>query len=1584
MTAPVPPSADVPRSASPAETHRIDPQHAAMATLLGDARRRLVDTGTRNRLIHVNRANLRANVVNVVNENADAVYAMLTAGRTLRFRALGTDEPAAAEQAVSLAAEAEEPVTEARLRDTYLETLLGPDALAKRLLSIAREARTAEEEQGVNILYLALGFLTWFEDPSSKIPREAPLVLLPVELVRNNRTATYDVRLRDEDPMTNLPLQRRLQGDFGILLPELEIGDDWQPSQYVARVEAMLAGRAGWRVDADGIQLGFFSFAKLLMFLDLDDAAWPGGLTGLPLTSGLLYRGFDADPPLFGDEQRLDPVLPPDRLVHVVSADASQTRVIEEVRTGRNLVVQGPPGTGKSQTIANIIATAARDGKTVLFVAEKMAALSVVHHRLVQVGLPDVCLELHSRTANKKAVLAELSRTLNAALTTPAPPGPPTALTQARDRLNQADEILHAPLGATGETPHSVLSRQVQHIRAGARPPTLDVPVLITMPRAVEAELAATIRQLGTAVDAMGAPERHPFAGADPTLDPVEVSALPPALTATADAMLRLRDAIGAARIELGVPGPATGAAAEPLVTTLAALDGLHPADAALARRLLDAQDPERLDGGLIALEAWTAARTGATPEFRDAAFTTPADQLAVDLAKGTNLVKRWGGDYRKATTALAALMQGAAPAGHQKRLAAVSRLVDLQQQRAVWSADEPFLADALGDDWRGEQTDVPRARWLLGWARGVAAVPVPADRDRLVALAARPGVAAGLRTAISDAERQFADSRRRLGRLLPDAHPIVAPAADLDAAAEALRRMAGNVDRYGEWATFRRRYDPIAAAGVEPLAIAVATGQHSAADAVVELSYARARAMWRAALASWPALRTLDSLDRDALVATFRRLEADRLLDNVAAIRAAHLAQVPLGASGEMRVVRGEIGKSRRHLPIRQLFLRAPAALQRIKPVLLMSPISVAQFIAPGTVTFDLLVIDEASQVRPEDALGAVARARQIVVVGDQKQLPPSSFFEKILSDEQDDIDLDADASADDPLEGAAGAAEMESILSLCEARGLGPRMLRWHYRSRDPSLIRVSNREFYGDQLVLPPSPLELDGGYGLSLTRVDGVYDRGGKRDNRVEAQAVVDRIAAHAQAHPDRSLGVVTFSISQRNTIEELLELDRRSDPVLDAFLRLGHHEDLFVKSIENVQGDERDVILISVGYGPATPGGRLATMNFGPVNGDGGERRLNVLFTRARLSCEVFASFDPGDIDLARTTRDGPRVLKRFLEYAASGGTDLGQDRPAGSSAPSDSPFEDDVATEIRAAGFLADVQVGSAGFRIDIGVRHPDRPERYLLAVECDGATYHGAVWARERDRLRQDVLEGLGWRFHRVWSTDWFYRRADAVRRLRAALEDAHRQAAAGITVVGANDGGVLDQVPEAAPADLPVDVPVAAGAPSRQLPPYRRAAFPAPAGGEPHLADPVELARLADRIVRFEGPIHADEVARRIAASFGKEQAGARIATATRAALAEAARRDKDLVVADDFWMTKAQLAQPAVRDRSAEAGSTRNAEYLSLPEIRAALDLARADNAGGSDAELIRAAARLLGYKVVRSGLQARLAEGLPPTT
>jgi hypothetical protein len=667
------------------------------------------------------------------------------------------------------------------------------------------------------------------------------------------------------------------------------------------------------------------------------------------------------------------------------------------------------------------------------------------------------------------------------------------------------------------------------------------------------------------------------------------------------------------------------------------------------------------------------------------------------------------------------------------------------------------------------------------------------------------------------------------------------------------------------------------------------------------------------------------------------------------------HFERMPRGSAGEMGIIRGEIGRKRGHKSIRWLMQQAGSMIQRIKPIVLMSPISVAQFLPPGSVIFDLLVIDEASQIKPEDALGCIARARQVVVVGDQKQLPPTSFFDRLVDDADDDEADDAGATATD----------MESILSLCEARGVNRRMLTWHYRSRDPSLIRVSNAEFYEDQLVLPPSPLQLDQNYGLKLNRVPGVYaprnsGLGRAGTNHIEAEAVAKAVAAHARQWPELSLGVVAFSKVQSNMLTEVLELERRKDPVLDAFLRTGKCEDVFVKNIENVQGDERDVILISVGYGPQEPGGRLTSMSFGPVNGEGGGRRLNVLFSRARVRCEVFASFDPSDIDPTRTVRDGPRILKRFLDFAKTGIMD---DRKA-TGMEADSPFEEDVATVIRSLGFEADPQVGSAGFRVDIGVRHPDRPAQYVLAVECDGAAYHSALWARERDRLRQEILENLGWRFHRIWSTDWFHRRDREINRLRDALAKAKAAAETGITVAGANASADRATEP-VSEAEIAGDELIVLDHLKISVPPYVRAEPRVSASVEPHEAPLEFLADLVVKIVTIEGPVHIDEVARRISSAFGKTRTGSRIAGVTEMAVALAIRGSGNIRKIGDFILTAAQHDAPPVRDRSVETGNVVKAAFLPPLEIVAAARIVLQESGLMEEEHLIRAVAQLLGF-------------------
>jgi superfamily I DNA and/or RNA helicase/very-short-patch-repair endonuclease len=406
---------------------------------------------------------------------------------------------------------------------------------------------------------------------------------------------------------------------------------------------------------------------------------------------------------------------------------------------------------------------------------------------------------------------------------------------------------------------------------------------------------------------------------------------------------------------------------------------------------------------------------------------------------------------------------------------------------------------------------------------------------------------------------------------------------------------------------------------------------------------------------------------------------------------------------------------------------------------------------------------MDEASQLRPEDAIGAVARGSQLVVVGDPKQLPPTSFFSGGGGGGGD-----GGAAGDDGDGGDGGAADEQSILDQALSIMRPARRLKWHYRSRHPSLIAFSNKEFYDNQLILFPTPFHDHADYGVRYVHVaEGRYR---SSLNVPEARRVAEEVIAYTRKHPERSLGVVTMNKRQAELLA--LEIDRLATEH-EAFeewrrRREGTLEPFFVKNLENVQGDERDVIFISTVYGRDEDGN--FHQRFGPVSNEGGHRRLNVLFSRSKCQTIVFSTMDPADIRTDENSRWGVRALKGYLKFAKEGVLDL----PGETGRAPDSDFEVAVGEALRAAGFEAVPQVGVAGYFIDIGVRHPSRAGEFALGVECDGATYHSAKSARDRDRLRQEILERLNWRIHRIWSLDWYKNPKRETERLVRAVQAA------------------------------------------------------------------------------------------------------------------------------------------------------------------------------------------------------------------
>lgn len=439
-----------------------------------------------------------------------------------------------------------------------------------------------------------------------------------------------------------------------------------------------------------------------------------------------------------------------------------------------------------------------------------------------------------------------------------------------------------------------------------------------------------------------------------------------------------------------------------------------------------------------------------------------------------------------------------------------------------------------------------------------------------------------------------------------------------------------------------------------------------------------------------------------------------------------------------ETALIRHEASKKTRHIPIRSLLNRAQESIQILKPCFMMSPMSVSQYLEPGKYHFDIMIMDEASQIRPEDAIAAIARADSAVIVGDPKQLPPTSFFQK---------SSDVDEYDEDTVMAETTESILDTVIPIFTNR-----RLRWHYRSRHEKLIEFSNYHFYDNDLVVFPSPDNSDQ-LGIDYRRIDGTFVGS---QNREEAQAIIEEVVTLLKSGTEMSIGLVAMNAKQSQLLEDLLEAKTQEDPIFREIYQQDQKKDepIFIKNLENVQGDERDIIIISMTYGPQTMGGKVP-QRFGPINRDAGWRRLNVLFTRAKYRMIIFSSMSSSDVVATEGKRKGVVALKNFLRYCES--KQIAGHITVHEGKGYDSDFEEAVAKALRARGFETEPQLGIAGYYLDLAVVNPQNPGEYLLGIECDGATYHSAKSARDRDRLRQQVLEGLGWQIERIWSTDWF-----------------------------------------------------------------------------------------------------------------------------------------------------------------------------------------------------------------------------------
>ncbi len=1582
------------------------PADGRLAASIDAWKRKLLDLSKRNRAL--NFRTTKVSTVAIVDEHPAEIFRLLyLAEREMRFKAEPAPTDTAPLAATAAGASPEEELDTAatqpefvpydaatlddRHTDEFLQTTATPEALDRSLRRLDEQARLAIEEQGVNTLFLALGMLHYTEADTSEQVFHAPLVLLPVELSRKSARSGYRIRAADDEPVVNPALAEYLRLDFGITLPELPdsaaIADDYDLQTLLSSVSQLVVGRPNWSITTD-VVLALFSFQKLVMYKDLEANA--PAVAAHRLVRQLVGREGDRVIGLPDDVRRLelDREFAPEATAQVVDADSSQLRAIAGVARGYDLVLEGPPGTGKSQTITNLVAQALGAGKSVLFVAEKMAALDVVHSRLEKAGLGEFCLELHSTKASKRMVMRSLAASIDASLE-PVTVGMQAcgALPGVRAALNDYVRALHTPHGKLGMTPFEAYGALApvrgadQSTAEGAKsvPRVRYVRRVDDVSRETLDSAVRELRELAAAARGVGDPARHPWRDATKTFytedDVATIRELGEEL-ATRIADVRRR----AVEVErtFGLSPIQTASdvdTADRVATVMSRSPGA-------STDVLRSADWDTAPG--TALQLIERARAIAALRKRVEQHFTPTvleQDHAADIAyverKAEGLLAFLAvldGRWRAIRSRWTAYRIG----GYQPSL--LEQSVEMKQvdrlvaERKALKDSEGVARSLFGTHWQGEETSLDALDAYVQWVvefrscvtrykLGPEAIAVAAQRS--------PNVAAvhALRDAAADALGTLDRLRGVIG--WPSGYLSTATFEELQQRAEALVGAAAAGPR---WAAFEGARQTVAAGIAAELLDGAIRGSPSfdvMPDAFLRAFYMK----WLTEVVQdRPPLARFDALTHEQRIAEFRRLDREVLAENQAALiaRLRDRAQERLQdakAREALPFLQREMAKQRNHSPLRKTLRLAESAIRAIKPCFLMSPLSVAQYLAGGEPGFDVVIFDEASQLPSEDAVGAIARGRQLVVVGDPKQLPPTNFFMVAASP-------DAGPVADD---GTPLYSDAESVLEEFMGAGVPMSRLRWHYRSAHESLISFSNVAFYDADLFTFPSP-ETTSATGLRFEFVEcGTYE--GKGLNSAEARRVADAVVAFAREQLARrargeameSLGVGTFNLRQQLAVQDELELRRRDEPSLEPFFDRSLPEPFFVKNLENIQGDERDTIFLSVTYAKAADG--VLRYNFGALNGENGWRRLNVLTTRARRRMHVFSSIRASDINPSSAVSAGPRLLRDFLDYAEHGRLAVPAGRSAGDT---ESPFEREVMTALVERGLQVVPQVGVAGYRIDLGVVDTQGPGRFVCGIECDGVAYHSSETARDRDRLRHQVLEARGWTLLRVWSTDWFKDRAGQVDRIVRLVEEARqrardRVASAEPAVVPSPDGPPIEATSEAAIAPDEYERPVAV--------PYTAAEGEGRYAGRELLAEPpATLATAVATVVETESPVHIDDVIARVA-SMWDTRAGTRIQARIAEACALAERQRLVERRGDFVWHPGRETV---VRSR---AGTRMPAERIAPEEYRATILMVLASGHGFARPALVAEVRSVLGFartsaaldEAIGSMLDAMLAEG-----
>ncbi|HYN82106.1 MAG TPA: AAA domain-containing protein [Gemmatimonadaceae bacterium] len=1193
---------------------------------------------------------------------------------------------------------ADPPDTIAQQRKVILEKRA---SATKALTAIRRKAKANMEEKGIDTLFLAVGMATWPAADGGR-PYAAPVVLVPATIeVMGKDESNLRVRVNGE-PKLNPVLVYILEKNFRVVIDadsvikESAQEDDYgvwrvDTNRVIGNILRSMGGESDFTVN-EKVVLGNFSFAKMAIVEDirrnkvaLAASELVRGIAGETQSRQNLGKSvFDVSPSELDERPASNEFL-------VLDADSSQQRAIIRAAAGQNAVIQGPPGTGKSQTIANLIAQTVAEGKRVLFVAEKRAALEAVMKRLStsDVGLGHITLDLHGASVSRKEVMARIAETLQQIRTTPPVQGNEQIQQEfeaKRSALNAHAKSINEPRLPTHMSLIGMLGALLRLPKEAVTKVRLRGPILERLDLEHAALARRWLREGAAHASLMLGIDPSPWTDAEIRDGTTAQRALDEANHIADDLWPKFESSLNKLTGDLDVALPGSVDDAKELLTLL---DDV--------RSILLSYESKVFDVARNAAAALEPARKGRLHAFW--AFLTRAD-------------------YRDARK----LMRGL-------RKTPASSVVLLQDADKAVEASRRWSGRTLSGN--------PPRDSIFAAELQASFATLSKSLDPLDALLVMPATTA----------RPIALARERLRRLADDRRtPLLMP-------------------------TIHRLRDSISEAGLSVLLNDFRASSLPGSVWVERFEYIWLYSTVESVEALDPDLAAFKGKTHQQLVDEFVDIDQKRLRLSADRVRRLHAQSATLAMNehfDQANLIRAEAAKKSRHIALRDLLRRAPDVLTRVAPCWIASPLSVSQLLEGGKKHFDLVIFDEASQILPEEAIPSLYRSEQVVAAGDKHQLPPTTFFSTSDDDEEPDIDdeeRDAKALAGEAVGG------YESLLSTLEPF-LPPMPLDWHYRSADERLIAFSNQYIYNGHLITFPAATDREV---LRLIHVPHDPGLGSQEESSSrEVQRVIQEILKHAETRPNESLGVIAMGIKHANRVQAALDRELEIRPQLAEFFALEREDRFFVKNLETVQGDERDAIILTIGYGKS-PDGTLPH-RFGPLTQDVGYRRLNVAVTRARRRMTVVSSFLAHDIDLNRSGKRGVQLLKAYLEYAASGGHRLTNPEIAGEVELNS--FEADIRDALTASGIETRPQFGASSYRIDLVAMHPTKPGRPVLAIECDGASYHSSATARDRDRLRQAHLQRLGWRFHRIWSTDWFFCREEEIARLVEAYREAVEKA--------------------------------------------------------------------------------------------------------------------------------------------------------------------------------------------------------------